>query len=58
MVLKHVSARIPLEDQIYVQDLAVALDRKDSWVIRELLNKAIELHRQGKIKFNKGDLKS
>ena len=35
------------QDVVYIEDLAQALDRTDSYVIARFLEKAIELHKKG-----------
>jgi len=35
------------QDVVYIEDLAQALDRTESYVMAKLLEKAIELHKKG-----------
>ena len=48
MPMKKVMAfRIKDGDKIYIEDLAIALDRTESWVIQALIEYAIKHHKKG-----------
>jgi len=46
-VLKLIGAKIRDEDERYIVELARALDRTKSWVVRKLLEYAVEQHKKG-----------
>jgi len=45
--LKMIGVRIRDEDKNYLEDIAVALDLPLSWVVRKMLEYAIEKHKAG-----------
>ena len=47
--MKVVATRISDQDKIYLEDVAVALDRPLSWVLRKMIEYAIEQHKKGEL---------
>ncbi|MHA1263174.1 MAG: hypothetical protein ACTSSA_14005 [Candidatus Freyarchaeota archaeon] len=45
--MKLIGAKIRDEDERYIVELARALDRTKSWVVRKLLEYAVEQHKKG-----------
>ena len=46
--MKMVGFRIGDKEKIYIEDIAVALDRPISWVLRKMIEYAVEQHKKGK----------
>lgn len=47
--METVSLRIRDVDKKYLEDLAVALDRYDSYLLRKMVEYAIQAHKDGKL---------
>ncbi|MEM2293390.1 MAG: hypothetical protein QXX41_08955 [Nitrososphaerota archaeon] len=53
-MLKHVNCRLKAETLNYIEILADAFDLPRSYVIRRLLEIAVDLHKQGVFEFPEG----
>ena len=47
--MKNISAVIRDEDAEYIESLAASLDRTVSWIIRKMIEYAVEQHRKGEL---------
>jgi len=47
--MKNISAVIRDEDAEYIKNLAASLDRTPSWIIRKMIEYAVEHHKKGEL---------